>query len=342
MAVPGYGNSNPFAPPEEEAPSGGGGGRGFMDMIRGVGDRAAAQTRAMPNAQPAVPDVTVRKGAMKVGARPRPQAPPTPGAQYNMGDYDNGMGGIFGEAEQEGRGLTVDALGLARTAATGGAPSAAAILGQQGLDRAASEQQSLAASARGPAALAMAQQQAAYNTANMQQQGAGQMAAMRAQEMDQARQRYLEGTGLMRSQDQGRLGMEQQRGTAQAGMDQGYQQGQAEWYKNQALAGGQMQDRAIGLGRYGFESGRDQERAMSSSEQEYRDKVAAKNAADAKAYSEFYKGAGEKVFGAVNQAASSAGSSSNSATKAQSQAEESGAQDGAGATKSGGSGSGNK
>ena len=81
---------------------------------------------------------------------------------------------------------------------------------------------------------------------------------------------------------------------------------------------------------------------MAGDEQSYRNSVAAKNAADAKAYGDFYRGAGEKVFGAINQAAASGGASSNSATKAQSQAEASGSQDGAGSTKSGGSGSGKK
>lgn len=337
MAVPGQRSSNPFPTSNDT----GGGLDFFKRKMQGAADQIAAMPNAPPVA-PAQPAVTVRKGAYQAGARRPVQAPVQREQGMNMGDYDNGMGGMFGEAEQEGRGLTVDALGLARTAATGGAPSAAAILGQQGLDRAASEQQSMAASARGPAALAMAQQGAAYNTAAMQQQGAGQMAAMRAQEMDQARQRYLEGTGLMRSQDQGRLGMEQRKATDQAGFDDSYRQGAAAWYNNQAQAGGQMQDRGLGIGRTDWEADRDQERAMAGDEQSYRNSVAAKNAADAKAYGDFYRGAGEKVFGAINQAAASGGASSNSATKAQSQAEASGSQDGAGSTKSGGSGSGKK
>lgn len=335
MAVPGYGNNNPFAPPEQPSGGGGGGGGDLFKFLRQQGDRAAQQVRSMPSA-PAAPQVTVRKGAYQPGARPTAAPPPTPGAQFDMGEYDNGMGGIFGEAEQEGRGLTVDALGLARSAATGATPSAAAILGQQGLDRAASEQQSLAASARGPAALAMAQQQAAYNTANMQQQGAAQMAAMRAQEMDQARQRYLEGTGLMRSQDQGRYSMEMQRGTAQAGFDQGNQQAKADWYKSQAQAGGSLQDRGLSIGRTNWEADRDQERAMAGAEQDYRNQVYQKNASDADKYGQFYRGVGGQVMGAVNQAVAGSQGSSNSAMKSQSQAEESGSQDGAGATKPGG------
>ena len=331
MAVPGQSSDNPF-PNNGAAPDGSGGD--LFKFLRQQGDRAASQVRSMPTGVPQ-PQTTVRKGAMQVGRRPPPAAPPTPGTPMNMGDYDNGMGGIFGEAEQEGRGLSVDALGLARSAATGATPSAAAILGQQGLDRAAAEQASLAASARGPAALAMAQQGAAYNTAAMQQQGAAQMAAQRAQEMDMARQRYLEGTGLLRGQDQSRYAQELQRGTSQAGLESDNQRNRAGFDVQKGQVGMDMFNQGVGLGRWvqdGTEGAADR---MYGDEQAWRNATAAKDAADAKARGDFYRWGGEKAFGAVNQAAASAGGSSNSATKAQSQAEASGAQDGAGSTKSG-------
>lgn len=332
MAVPGQSSDNPF-PGNGSAPSGSGGD--LFKFLRQQGDRAASQVRSMPSGVP-TPQTTVRSGAMQVGRRPPPAAPPTRGTPMDMGDYDNGMGGMFGEAEQEGRGLTVDALGLARTAATGATPSAAAILGQQGLDRAAAEQASLASSARGPAALALAQQGAAYNTANIQQQGAAQMAAMRAQEMDQARQRYLEGTGLMRGQDQARYAQEMQRGTSQAGLEAQNQQGQAGYNVQRGQVGMDMFGQGRGIGEWvqgGTEGAADR---MYGDEQAARNAAFAKDQADAKARGEFFRGAISQGAGVINQGIASQQSGSNSATKAQSQAEASGSQDSAGSTKPGG------
>jgi hypothetical protein len=97
------------------------------------------------------------------------------------------------------------ALQLQREAAMGMAPSEAAYQMQSGLNQAAAQQTSAAGSARGSAALAMAQGNAAANTANMQQQTFSDAGRLRAQEMAQARDAYMGGASQMRQQDQGRL-----------------------------------------------------------------------------------------------------------------------------------------
>ena len=83
-----------------------------------------------------------------------------------------------------------DAMALQRDAAMGNAPSRAEILGQQQMQPIAAQQQSMAASARGPAGLAMAQRQAAGNTALSQVNSTANTQAMRADEMARARGDY--------------------------------------------------------------------------------------------------------------------------------------------------------
>lgn len=108
-------------------------------------------------------------------------------------------------------GQTKDAMGLARDAAYGNAPSAAEIYGQRMLDDSINSQMGMAASASGgPSSIAAAQRQAAFQGAQTQQAGARDLAAMRAQEMAQARDQYLGAAntyagqaGAMRGQDIG-------------------------------------------------------------------------------------------------------------------------------------------
>ena len=99
MAVPGQRSSNPFPTSNDT----GGGLDFFKRKMQGAADQIAAMPNAPPVA-PAQPAVTVRKGAYQAGARRPVQAPVQREQGMNMGDYDNGMGGMFGEAEQEGRG----------------------------------------------------------------------------------------------------------------------------------------------------------------------------------------------------------------------------------------------
>lgn len=103
------------------------------------------------------------------------------------------------------RGEQGQSLGMLRDAAMGNAPSRAEMFGRQQMDQAASAQQSLAASARGPAALAMAQQQAAGNTARAQTDITNSSMQTRADEMARARDAYFGGTSTMRGQDQQRV-----------------------------------------------------------------------------------------------------------------------------------------
>lgn len=106
--------------------------------------------------------------------------------------------GMLGNAD---RGNQTQALNLMRGAANGMAPSVAQLQQQQGIDAAVRSQQAMAASARGPAALAMANSNAAANTAALQQQGIAQNAQLRAQEMAQARGDFAGMASTMRSSD---------------------------------------------------------------------------------------------------------------------------------------------
>jgi hypothetical protein len=102
------------------------------------------------------------------------------------------------------RNSQADALGMQQQAALGLAPSVAAIQQQQGLDSALSGQFAMANSARGGAAQrGAAQGMAAQQAGQMQQQAVGQAAALRAQEMAQARGAYGDLAGAMRAGDLG-------------------------------------------------------------------------------------------------------------------------------------------
>ncbi len=112
----------------------------------------------------------------------------------------------------ESRGSQMDALGLMRQAALGETPSVAQLQMQQGLDQAVRNQAAMAGSARGMSALALAQQNAASNTAMLNQQTAMDQSILRAQEMDAARGAY----GGMAT---GIRGLDEQRSATQAGLE---------------------------------------------------------------------------------------------------------------------------
>lgn len=126
-----------------------------------------------------------------------------------------------------------NALGMARARASGQVPS---IAGQQAaldMNRAAAAQQSMAASARGPAALALAQQQRAAGTAQAQAAISGQAQVNAAQERLAAENSYAQQAGGMRAQDyagaQQAAGMAGQMGQyAQQSEQAGIQYGQME------------------------------------------------------------------------------------------------------------------
>lgn len=130
-------------------------------------------------------------------------------AQGQSRDVQAGLAGAGGgllagfdpRTQQSGR-----AVNLAESAALGQQPSAAAIQQQQGLEDAMRAQLSLAASARGgPGAQIAAQRAAARNTADLQQRGVRDAAALRAQEMAQARGQFGDLAAQQVGQTQGTL-----------------------------------------------------------------------------------------------------------------------------------------
>lgn len=125
------------------------------------------------------------------------------------------------------RGSQSDALGLQRAAAMGQVPSAAQIQMQSGIDAATRAQMAMANSAKGGgSAMAAAQRQALSSGADMQMQGVQQKAALRAQEMEAARNSYMQGATGIRGQDLNSRAQDlQQMGLSQ---DQAYRQAQLE------------------------------------------------------------------------------------------------------------------
>jgi len=126
------------------------------------------------------------------------------------------------------------ALGLQQSAAMGNAPSAAASMMGMGNAQAMRNQMAMAANARGAGGMGVAGFQAANNMGQLQGQNIAQTGQLRAQEMAQARDAYMQGASGMRGQDY-----------AAAGMTGG-------WAQNQAAL--EMQQRQLGLqGQLGFE-----------------------------------------------------------------------------------------
>lgn len=127
-------------------------------------------------------------------------------AQYAQGraayQADYGRANAWEQNSQEARGQQLSAMRMAKEAAMGLAPSQAEILSRANMDRAASAQASLAAGARGPAGLALAQQQAAAQTANAQAQINQQAYAGRAAEQEAARNSYAAQAAGIRGGDQ--------------------------------------------------------------------------------------------------------------------------------------------
>ncbi len=114
---------------------------------------------------------------------------------------------------------------LAREAAMGEGPSAAAYQMQRGLDQSLAAQQAQMGSARGNAAIAMAGGNAAANSANLMNQTYQQAGQMRADEMAQARGLYGGLSGQMREQDQARLQQGSQMSQFNAGLNDQYKLG---------------------------------------------------------------------------------------------------------------------
>lgn len=111
------------------------------------------------------------------------------------------QGANYGMADQA-RGEQASALQMQRQAAMGNAPSRAELLQGKVTDDAINSQMALAASARGgPGAQALAARMAGTNAATMQQAGARDLSALRADEMARARGEYMQGATGIRGQD---------------------------------------------------------------------------------------------------------------------------------------------
>lgn len=125
-----------------------------------------------------------------------------------------------------------DAMGMARAAAQGTAPSRAELLGQRMVGDSLDAQMAAAASARGgPLAQAGAMNAAAAQAAQQQQRGVNDIAALRADEMARAREAYAGQAAGIRQQDY--AGAQQAAQMAQA-------QAQSEWQQRQMNQQAQM------------------------------------------------------------------------------------------------------
>lgn len=132
-------------------------------------------------------------------------------ADYNQANQDRANA-------MAARGQQQQAAGLMMARATGAAPSIAGMQAQQDMQRATAAQASAAAGARGPAAMALAQQNAAANTANMQSQISGQAQINSAQERLAAEQAAFGAMSGMRGQDDASQSLAAQQAQFQAGM----------------------------------------------------------------------------------------------------------------------------
>ncbi len=109
------------------------------------------------------------------------------------------------------------AIELARRQALGLVPSAGVQQLQQGLNQASAQQTSMAAGARGSAALATAGANAAANRSNLQQNAFAGAGMMRSNDMAAGRGMYADLTGQARGQDASALGISNEFGMENAG-----------------------------------------------------------------------------------------------------------------------------
>ncbi len=133
-------------------------------------------------------------------------------------DYSNANGSRLNQGYD--RAEQVGLAGAMRDRALGNAPSISQMQADRQMGQAAAEQSSAAASARGPAALALAQQGAAANTANMQSNISNQAQINAAQERTQAQQAAMGAYSGIRAGDAQMQGMDAQQAQAQASLEQ--------------------------------------------------------------------------------------------------------------------------
>ena len=135
-------------------------------------------------------------------------------AQSNGAGFTNAKAGVDktlqDNADSGADGHQNGAINLAQQMATGSQPSQAAYQLQAVLNQATAQQQSLANSARGGAALATAGANAQANTANLQQNAYTQGGLLKSQDMAAGRGMLNSMSTQQRDQDQQNLGMSNQ------------------------------------------------------------------------------------------------------------------------------------
>jgi hypothetical protein len=164
-----------------------------------------------------------------------------PQADYGQANgYLGQAGGYMGMSDQA-RQSQMDALGMERQAAMGQVPSVAQQQMQMGNADAMRGQLAMAASARGAGAMGAAHYNAGQNMGMMQSQNIAQSGMLRAQEMANARNAYMQGASGVRGQD-----------FAGAGMAGNFANMTGSWAQNQAALRMQQQQLAL-QGQLGYE-----------------------------------------------------------------------------------------
>lgn len=177
-------------------------------------------------------------------------------AQQRKGEIVYGSGlDSYKANEAQSREQQGAALGMLADSAAGKGMSQAQILGAQQANQAISAQRAMAASARGPQGMAMAQANAAQGASAAQAQIGGQAMAQRAAEIQAAQAQYMQGAGAMRgadlatqAQNAQQLATQAQMNAAQRAQNDQYAQGM---YGNEIGINTQQQNAA--LQQYGQE-----------------------------------------------------------------------------------------
>jgi hypothetical protein len=211
-------------------------------------------------------------------------------ADYGQANQDRQLAMQAREGQQQ-------AAGLMMNRATGAAPSIAGMQAQQDMNRAQAAQASAAASARGPAGLALAQQGAANNTANAQAQISGQAQVNAANERLQAEQAAFGAASGMRGQDY----QSQAQAAGQAQFQTGMQMQNRGMNDARAMGYEQMGHQALGQEQQGLL----QQQAMLAQSHGQTQQIAAANSAQ---NAETNKGLFNTMIGAGASAASAIGS----------------------------------
>lgn len=149
------------------------------------------------------------------------------------------------QADQSRAGMN-QAAGLMMGRATGAVPSISGMQAQQDMGRAVAAQASAANSARGAGAMALAQQNAAANTANAQSAISGQAQIAGAQERLAAEQAAFGAYGGMRGMDEQRALANAQFQDAQRGRNDAFQMGMTQ--NEMAVRQAQLQAQMAGQG----------------------------------------------------------------------------------------------